>query len=269
MEKYQNNGSILQFNILRKYDSLFHFSTTIKGGESEENYATFNLGLFSGDKPENVVKNREQLSEILNISSNKLYFPYQVHSDKVAVIDNEFLSKTHSEQTRLLHGIDAVITNCKNICIGVSTADCVPVLIYDPVKKVLASVHAGWRGTVARIAEKTIRQMSDIFGCKPEDCIAGIAPSISPEKFEVGNEVVDTFKQSGFNMDEISFKNTETGKAHIDLWKSNKTILEQSGIHSDNIEIAAICTYSNPDMFFSARRQTIHSGRMVTGGIIR
>lgn len=262
-----SNTDILQFKSFPK-DKLFNFSTTIKGGLSKNSYESLNLGLNSGDDLENVYENRRRLAEILNISNKNLYIPYQTHDDKICIVDENFLELSDEEKTKRLKGIDAIITDRKNIGIGITTADCVPILIFDPTKNIFAAVHAGWKGTAARIAAKTVEKMHSHFNCKPQDLIAGIGPCISQSKFEVGEEVVDCFRQADFPIDIIGYHNSESGKLHIDLELTNRLILEEAGIIFSSIETANLCTYSNPDKFFSARRQTIYSGRMITGGVL-
>lgn len=268
MKEHSKYNNILQFD---KFPSvgLFHFSTTIDGGVSKGNYATFNLGNLSDDNPHDVYRNRQILAEIAGVLPDNLFIPHQTHSDKIEVLDVAFLALDKNEQTARLEGVDALITDQPGICIGVTTADCVPVLIFDPGKKVLAAVHAGWKGTVKRIAAKTVNLMTGCFGSNAQHIQVGIAPSISPSRFEVGDEVGEAFSASEFNLDDISFRNPETGKLHIDLWKANAIQLIEAGICAENIEIAGICTMSCPDRFFSARRQSVHSGRMLTGGVIR
>ena len=151
----------------------------------------------------------------------------------------------------------------KGVCIGVSTADCIPILLYDRKKGVVGAVHAGWRGTARRIAEKAVGRMKDEFGSRAEDIRAVVGPGISLESFEVGDEVYDEFGREGFPMEEIARRYGE--KWHIDLWKANTLQLEGEGVRSENIEVAGICTYKNYDRFFSARRLSINSGRILTG----
>lgn len=261
------NIEILRFKIFQD-KGLLDFSTTTHGGVSEGNYDSLNLGNFTDDDIEKVKKNREIFCEAINITTDRLFIPKQTHESNSLIIDKSFLSRPGSEQNKLLQGIDALITQQRDIAIAVTTADCVPLLIFDTENKVLATVHAGWKGTLAKIANKTIAKMVATFGSVPQNMIVGIAPSISPKMFEVGDEVGEKFKEEGFGMDRISFRNPNTGKLHIDLWTTNQISLINSGIPIQNIEIAKICTFSNPNMFFSARRQTIHSGRMLTGGII-
>lgn len=260
--------NLLIFNSLPR-EQVTAFSTTIQGGVGSENYASFNLSPFSGDDPDCVNKNQELLTNVIGVSVENLYIPYQTHQDKIQVVDEAFLEKTDLEKATLLNGVDAMITDRRNICIGVTTADCVPILLYDPVRNVLAAVHAGWKSTVLEIVKKTVVKMTERFACDPKDIQAGIAPCISQEKFEVGDEVVDAFVRAGFPLQRISYRNTETGKMHIDLQEANVWLLAEAGVMSQNVEVANMCTYSNPDKFFSARRQTIHSGRMLTGGVIR
>lgn len=259
---------LLQFSSFAK-EKLFHFTTTISGGVSDANYATFNLGMYSGDNIENIAENRAQLSTALDIEEEDMYVPYQIHKDKICVIDKAFLSNSDLEKARLLHGVDALITDIRGICIGITTADCVPVLIYDPVKNVFAAVHAGWRGTLKSITATTASKMIQQWGCNPRDIRVGIAPSISAAYFEVGDEVYESFYLAGFDMDRISFRKQNTGKFHIDLKEANRLQLIQAGIVSAHIEVTDYCTYRDKDIFFSARRQGVDSGRMITGGILR
>lgn len=247
---------------------LFHFTTTIQGGISKGPYSTFNLGAYCGDNLEDVIENRNLLSSVINIDSNKIYVPYQTHGDKIRIIDKSFLSLTGQEQTDRLKGVDALITAEKDICIAITTADCIPILIFDPKKHVFAAIHAGWKGSAFKIVRKTAKIMIDRFECNPADLLVGIGPGISAEAFEVGDEVGEIFKSEGFDLPSISYRNKQTGKLHIDLKKANKRQLLNMKILAKNIEVTEICTYSS-GKFFSARRQGIHSGRMLTGGILK
>lgn len=246
-----------------------HLSSTISGGVSIGNYTSFNLGEYSGDKPMNVSENRQRLAKALHIGIDKIIVPHQTHRDNILSIDKNFLSLSREKKKLQLENIDALITNQTDIFIGVTTADCVPVLIYDPVKNIIATIHAGWKGTAVRITAKTVTKMVSEYKSNPYDLIVGIGPSISPERFEVGDEVGDTFATKGFSLSDISFRNKQTGKLHINLWKANYIQLLEMSVLPNNIEIAGLCTQSNPNLFFSARRQSIHSGRMLTGGMLR
>jgi len=265
MVSHEKSGDILQFEILKNEKHISHFNTTLKGGVSSDSYRSFNLGLYSGDMPGKIIENRNILSNILSIPLKNLFIPYQVHGSRIRVIQENHINNSYADNEKLLYGIDALITEVEKVCICISTADCVPLLIYDPVKRVIAAVHAGWRGTALKIVTKVIEQMKDKYGSFPGDMLACIGPSISSDHFEVGLDVVEVFEKAGFYMDRVGHKNDKTGKWHIDLWEANKLQLIDMGLQFRNIEIAQLCTFSNPDLFFSARRQTIYSGRMLTG----
>ena len=157
------------------------------------------------------------------------------------------------------------MTDVSGICIGVSTADCIPIIIYDPDHHAVATVHAGWRGTVARIAEKAIQAMAITYHSKPEQLHCVIGPGISLDNFEVGQEVYEQFAEAGFDMDSIARWQT---KWHIDLKECNRQQLERMGVNPDNIEVSPICTMADNHDFFSARKQGVNSGRIFTGALL-
>lgn len=255
---------LFRFSKLSQIEGITHFVTTRIGGESEGAYSSFNLSEYTGDDPARVAANRLSLCVEIGIPGTNLFVPYQTHSDRIAVLDELFLQKTAEEKHNALQNVDALITNQIGVCIGVTTADCVPILLYDPINQVVAAVHAGWRGTIANIASKTVETMVAQFGSQPNDLIAAIGPSIGPDSFEVGEEVAQQFEASGYS--QCVLRNRE--KPTVDLWKTNCTILTESGIPFDQIEIAGVCTYIAHQTYFSARRLGIHSGRSVSGIVL-
>ncbi len=256
---------MLGYKLLSSYSNISHFVTTRQGGVSEGNYESFNCTLYSGDNKDSVLKNQQKLCNAFNLSADRLLIPYQIHGTEIAVIDNGYLRLAPEERSQHLQGVDALITDQSGYCLCISTADCVPLLLYDTRKNVIAAIHAGWRGTVKRIAEKAIESMQKRYNTNPSDVIATIGPSISLTNFEVGDEVYQTFFDEKFRMDAISSRNIKTGKWHIDLWEANRLQLLDSGILPSNIELAGICTYQNHKQFFSARRLGINSGRILSG----
>ena len=161
---------------------------------------------------------------------------------------------------------DAVITDRPGLCVCVKTADCIPVLLYDTRQRIVAAVHAGWRGTVSRIVQKTIKEMKPV---NPADLHAIIGPGISFEWFEVGDEVYEAFLQEGFPMERIARLFPSAGGSerwHIDLWEANKWLLEQMGV--EDVFVEGTCTRSSMD-FYSARRETINTGRNYNGIFIK
>ena len=238
------------------------FSTTRHGGVSEGLFGTFNINPYCGDAPAAVAENRRIVADALHIQPNKIFLPHQVHGVTCRVIDADFLRLGKVQQTTQLEGVDAVMTAERGVCIGVSTADCIPVLLYDKVNNAAAAVHAGWRGTVQRIVEKVLHHMECAFGTRSADVIAVIGPGISLKNFEVGDEVYEAFKAQDFNMRLIARR---YAKWHIDLPLCNRLQLECVGVPQQAIQMTGICTYDHVDDYFSARRLGTASGRIFTG----
>ena len=242
------------------------FSTTRQGGCSEGNYGQFNINRYCGDSPEHIAQNRQALCQLLDIDDRHLLMPHQVHLTEVATIDADFLRLTADERQQRLEGVDAIMTDMSGVCIGVSTADCIPVLLYDAEKHAACAIHAGWRGTVARIVEKAVKTMTATYGTNPSNLVAQIGPGISLDSFEVGDEVYDAFAQAGFNMQSISERRE---KWHINLPLCNKLQLMAMGVKPEQICMSDICTYKSHDTFFSARRLGINSGRIFTAILMK
>jgi hypothetical protein len=260
-----NKLPVFQFANLGRFSELFHFSTTRAGGCSTNNYSSLNLGFNSGDIPENVIGNRIRLCGALEINPDRLIFPKQTHTATVKTITNGFFDLGKEPQKYFLNETDAVITNLQGVCVAVKTADCVPVLLFDSKRKVVAAVHAGWRGTVQNIVFVTIQKMIKEFGTDPSDLIAGIGPSISPEVYEVGEEVWKQFDPEFY----VASNPDKAGKKLLDLWNANYQQLIKAGVPAEQIDVARTCTFSDPDRFFSARRDGIKTGRMGTGIMLR
>ena len=190
--------------------------------------------------------------------------PHQVHGCEIREV-------LRADTTRdELEGVDALVTDVPGVAISVRTADCIPVLLYDPVHKAIAAVHAGWRGTVQHISLKVIDRMRELYGTQASDLLAVIGPGIGPDSFQVGQEVADAFAAAGFPMAEIlkdcgpkapTADNPMAGGLHIDLWRANEWLLQKAGV--SEIQVAGICTYKNNDRYFSARREGTKCGRII------
>ena len=191
--------------------------------------------------------------ETLLIGAEHIMIPRQTHSTNVRWVN------TFGE----VPDTDAVITAEKGLCIAVKTADCIPVLVYDVRKQLIAAIHAGWRGTVGRIVEKTLQQMDS----KAEDLRAIIGPGISEESFEVGDEVYEQFLQAGFPMQRLAkrYPSKDGERWHINLKDANRWLLEQNGV--EDIFVSDIDTMQSP-LYYSARRETINTGRNINGIMI-
>lgn len=253
---------------LLKYDfghGIRAFSTTRHGGMSKGLFGQFNINPYCGDELNCIATNSQLLAEELGIDTKSIILPHQVHKTHCQIITTKFLTLDDNERKNCLEATDALITNVRGICIGVSTADCIPILLYDESNQATAAIHAGWRGTMAKIVKKALLTMEEEFGTKPENIKAVIGPGISLQNFEVGEEVYLQFAEAGFDMEKIARK---YAKWHIDLPQTNKIILTDCGVSPENIAFSGICTYSHVDDFFSARRLGTASGRIYTGIIM-
>lgn len=258
IRKQINNLPLWQFEIFSASPAIRHFVTGREGGVSEGEKGALNLSYHVGDEPENVLQNRTVVGQAMGLEAGNLMFPKQVHGNNVVHVNKSNLGAA-------LEAGDALMTTMPGIVLMTTAADCVPVLLFDPVKKVIAAAHAGWRGTVAKIVQNTLLAMQENFGSEPHDILAGIGPSISPQVYEVGEEVIAAVKTAFKDEASQLLVMTETpGKAKFNLWEANKLQLLQLGVPNENIEVAGICTFSNPEKFFSARASK-DSGRFAAG----
>ena len=247
-------------------DGITAFSSTRHGGVSAGNYGEFNINEYCGDSAEHIATNRAALCEELGIELSHLIMPHQIHGIEVRQIGEEFLNLPESIRKMVLEGVDGVMTTLSGVCIGVSTADCIPVLLHDEAHHAVCAVHAGWRGTVKRIVIKAIAEMRAAYHTEPSELKVCIGPGISMESFEVGQEVYQEFQEAAFPMERISRK---YDKWHIDLWECNRIQLMETGVKPENIQLAGVCSYAHADEYFSARRLGVESGRIFTGILIK
>ncbi len=260
---------------------LLAFSTTRNGGVGQGNYARFNINEYAGDEPAAVETNRDALCRWLGIDADRLIGARQVHGTEVCHITADFLNQPLSLRRQLLEGVDALMTDVPGVCIGVSTADCIPVILHDTGHRAVSVVHSGWRGTLADIVGNTICAMRETFGTHVEHLQCRIGPGISLKNFEVGDEVFEQFKAAGFDTDTIACRmpvmsngettvaEADTLKWHIDLPACICKQLEAQGVQAHQWQISPICTYDQVETFFSARRLGIGSGRIFTGAMLR
>lgn len=206
----------------------------------------------------NIGRDQELLCSALNVPAGRFYRPHQVHGTVVEIVTEDTLGND-------CHEADAVIYNVRNACIGISTADCIPVVCYDPEHHCAAAIHAGWRGTVARIVEKAIGSMTKTFGTRPAVLRCAIGPGISLASFEVGDEVYEAFREAGFDMHMMAKRYT---KWHLDIKECNRMQLLSLGVKSENIIVSDIDTMTDA-RFFSARRDGAKTGRMLTGIVLK
>ena len=230
------------------------------GGVSEKPYSSLNLGVKTEDTKERILNNYDLLSKTLNIPLENCVLSDQVHKDKIKIVTEVDRGKGIIRSSDISE-IDGMITNQKGIALVTLYADCVPVFLFDPIHRAIGLVHAGWKGTVLRIAQKALASMQQSFGTEPKDCMVAIGPSIGKCCYEVDAPVIDKFNQNLTNLHKyVYFK--ENNKYNLDLWEANKNQLEEMGILQRNIVISELCTQCNNHLFFSHRVEQGLTGRM-------
>lgn len=256
---------------------LVHGFSTRRGGQSltDSGERVLNLGFTEWDLSEAVKNNRGQFQSALGAGHFKLVPLKQFHSAMIRGFQTPPAEPCKG---------DASVTNTPGLLLGVQTADCVPILLVDPKKRAIAAIHAGWRGTLARIAEKTVGQLHMRFGCKPSDVLAAVGPAIGACCYEVGTELVGKFA-SQFAEAEEWFDELRTGDepnplqwlnmmppghqpppkgVRLDLRRANRAQLLAAGLAQKNIYISDLCTACHTDLLFSYRKEADRSGRLLS-----
>lgn len=236
-----------------------HCITTRSGGVSEGCYSSMNFRFNCDDKRGNVIENFSRISDTVGFTFDGLVLSKQVHEDKVQKIIQKHCGNGILIENAF-DSADGLMTDEPGIALVTLYADCVPLLFLDPVKRVIASVHSGWRGTVAGIGPKAVRRMAEEYGSEPEDVLCAIGPSIRIDAFEVGDEVAKEFIDSFGN----SVVRRYGEKYHVDMQRAIAMSLKAEGVRQ--IDDCGICTYENSDVFFSHRKTNGRRGNF--GAII-
>lgn len=247
------NGVRWAFFPALQRSGLIHGISTRIGGGSTGDLATLNLGVKVNDLEKNLQINRQRFCEAVGVNVQRLVSSGQVHETHVAVVDDSHAGQRIAET-------DALVTNTRGLPLLLFFADCVPLLIYDPVHQVIGLSHAGWKGTVKSIGPKTLECMRQNFATDPADCLVGIAPSIGPEDYEVDEPVMSEIRKFWSNEQQFS-RPTTPGHWLLDLWKWNQLQFISMGVASSNIHIAGISTARQPELFFSHRASEGKAGR--------
>ena len=244
----------LEYFVLESFTQLGipHGFFTRQGGCSPKPWSSLNLATSVGDTKENVLENRRRILEVLRRPLNSIYDTWQIHGTNIVVTENARSITTPHVKA------DGIITKNQNVTLMMLFADCVPVILFDPRKKIIGIAHAGWKGTLDRIAEKLVWKMETTFGSDPKEIWAVIGPSIGPDHYEVGENVSQQVKTklgviANHSLTEINHR------YHFDLWSANERILKETGIL--RIEIAHECTACNIEKWFSHRAEGGSTGR--------
>ncbi len=244
-------------------DGVDAFVSTRLGGVSSPPYESLNLGLRVGDDAEKVVENRRRLFRTFGISLERSVWCEQVHGNGVVVVDAADAGRGSTGGETIVEDADALVTDTPGLMLCVTMGDCAPVAIVDPERRVVGLAHAGWRGTVSRIASQTVRVMRESFGSDPAALVAAVGPSIGPSGYETGEGVVERASEAfGARSSEILVPAPE-GKAYFDLWAANRIDLEEAGVSGARIEISGVDSGERLGEFYSHRREGGQTGRFI------
>lgn len=276
----KNGVAYITFPKLERFkDDIIHGFSTRLGGVSKDHLAAMNLSFTRGDNPEKVMENHRRFAAALGYDEKRLVFSDQVHKTELHKVTEEDVGKGIVRESDIKE-IDGLVTDIPGIPLITFYADCVPLMFYDPVGKVIAMAHSGWKGTVGRIGAKMVRYMEEEYGSKPEDIICAIAPSICQECYEVSedvaNQIIGMFDMDvdtdTVNCNDIAYNGDMSddremincigseliyrkanGKYQLNLHKACELILLEAGVLKEHIDITDICTCCNPDFLFSHR----------------
>ena len=261
IQKTENkNGSALfymQVRAIRETGLVEHAFSTRIGGVSQGIYASMNLRFGHGDEDNRVHENFRRMASVLHTDERHMVLTHQTHTTNVRVVHMEDAG-AGTVRPRPYEDVDGLITDEPGLALCIFAADCVPLLFVDPVHHAIGASHSGWRGTVQRMGEVTIRAMQKSFGTHPEDLICAIGPSICKDCYEISEDVALKFMQS-FNdhtekiLKDDGIKADGEHKYHLDLWEANRIVLEEAGVPPEKISVTDICTNCNPDLLFSHR----------------
>ena len=250
----------IQFPRLAACGAVKHIFSTRMGGVSNSIYGPMNLSFNRGDSRENVLENYKILCGAVEIDINKIVLTHQTHTANVRAVTEEDCGTGIFKEP--FSDVDGLITDRPGVALVTQYADCTPLVFCDPVRRVAATSHAGWRGTVQEIGAATVKKMIDEFGCRAENIIAGIGPCIGKCCYEVDDPVINGFKKLDYiNISDIA-EEKSGGKYMLDLVTANKLILIHAGIDPNNIDASDICTCCNSRELHSHRASPLKRGNL-------
>lgn len=247
----------LQFRKLLKYSDIITHGYSL-GIDKNFRTARANKQKLPEQEAKKAIKDYENLGKCIDIKLNKMVKPNQAHTDKIQIVEKHILENEPDFNLEVYDKTDGLITNKKDIALATTNADCILLLFFDPVNKVIANVHSGWRGIIQRVSVKTVQKMVNKFNCKPENIICCICPSIRKCHFEVENDVKEIFEKEFKDLkieqnNDIMEKQKDKEKWNIDTVLINKILLKQEGLKQENIIDSGICSVCNSDLIHSYR----------------
>lgn len=243
------------------FSSFSLYFSTRQGGVSKPPYNNFNLSFQVGDEREAVVENRKKLVEIVEVPDNNFATLYQMHGSRILKVSQK--NTTSFFSGKVVGKADAMITS-EPVALALFYADCLPVYLVEPNRKVAGLVHAGWRGLKKEIVKKTVKEMVEEFGISPEGLFAWLGPSIGPCCYQVSSDFISYFKSYP-----QSIEKTIDGRAFLNLKSIGHAQLLEAGVKEDNIETAPYCTFCRENLFFSHRRENGKTGRQAAILVLR
>ena len=248
----------LTFPALERLNIVTHMVTSRFGGVSTGDCASFNFSYARDTSREAVDENFRRAAGVFGTTSEAFVCSDQTHTTNICRVEKEDAGKGVTKE-KDYRDVDGLITNVPGLILGTFYADCVPLLIVDPVHHAIGCSHSGWRGTVGEMGKKTVEAMREAYGSRPEDIFAAIGPSICQDCYEFGKDVAEPFEKlfSQERYQDVSLKNILTekvnGKYQLDLWRANEAILLGAGILKEHLSMTDICTCCNPGYLFSHR----------------
>lgn len=250
MEK--NGVPYLTYPLLESCAGYVHGFSTRLGGVSEGIYKSMNLSFTRGDEEAAVRENFKRIAAAIGFPYENIVCSDQTHTTNVRVVTESDRGSGITGEKKF-YDTDGLVTDVRGLVLATFYADCVPLFFIDPIHRAVGLSHSGWRGTVGRIGEKTLRVMKEAFGTKPEDVFAAIGPSICADCYEVSQDVADAFTEAFAQEVQQLLYSKGGGKYQLDLWKANELVLLQAGIIPAHLAVTDICTCCNPKLLFSHR----------------
>lgn len=250
-----------EFDLFQGEKGLIHGVFTRQGGISPEPWDGLNMATSVGDSRERVIENRRRILDAMGLQDRGFFDVWQVHGRDVLLADRPRMDGEAHQKA------DGMVTQQDHLALLMLFADCVPVILFDPVRNAVGMAHAGWQGTVKKVPAAAVEQMNRRFGSRPQNLLAGIGPSICPGHYQVGSEVIEHVAQA-FG-DDTLLTNRQDGKGHLDLWEANRRTLLECGLTEDHIQVSGICTLENPADWYSHRGEGGKTGRFGAVAAIR